>query len=417
MSIMLKDRLDRKFSIKATNGDRILSILNKNHIPLDAIILKKNEEIVDDYNEIFNNKDSYVIEMVRAYHLPDFLSLMSLWDYKVNSFKNKDNIYYTKRLNLHSQKEGDFKFTQTHFGKNDFVEYIEKVFVDGIKMNNLIEDGDKILLALSGGRDSLSIAYFLSRNRKHLPSFQLEAVHVETSSNSLETQYCKEICHRFDIPLRIFTNNEVKENYNLKETPEIALRYIKDDYNKSYSIFATHNIIRTSVEKVAKEGNYSKIIYGLMKEDVVISILKGYFIGMPFKGPISRKFGSHEIIYPIWSISKKELTLYLEAIAQEHNHQGSPSKFERGAMSRDIYYFIVDTLETICPGISYQIVESNKIISKNYTKDYSYKNCTVCGCTFTNDYNGINTGKEKYESDICDLCSMFKSGNLVTEGL
>ena len=43
----------------------------------------------------------------------------------------------------------------------------------------LIEEGDKILIGLSGGKDSLALVEFLARKRRaHHPNFTLLAVHI-----------------------------------------------------------------------------------------------------------------------------------------------------------------------------------------------------------------------------------------------
>ena len=44
----------------------------------------------------------------------------------------------------------------------------------------LIEPGDRILIAVSGGKDSLTLAYFLGHKQKSFPiPFELGAVHIE----------------------------------------------------------------------------------------------------------------------------------------------------------------------------------------------------------------------------------------------
>ena len=44
----------------------------------------------------------------------------------------------------------------------------------------LIEPGDKILLAVSGGKDSLAMAWFLGHKQKGFPiPFELGAIHIE----------------------------------------------------------------------------------------------------------------------------------------------------------------------------------------------------------------------------------------------
>ena len=415
MSIVFKDRLDREFDLKASEGEKIHDILVRNHIPLDSIFLRCDGEVINDYKAVYHGGKEYVIEMVRAYHLPDFLSYLNLWENSPNEAFREDESFYTKRLAVHDKENGDFLYYRTEFEKEEFVKYIDEMFVSGVYEAGLIDEGDDILLAISGGRDSLSLAYFLTRNKSKLPKFTLSAIHVETSSNTLETTYCKDIADRFGIPLTIISERETTELYNLNVSIYTALDSIKDDYNKSYAIFSAHNIIRANVERFAREQGKNKIIYGLMKEDIAASIMKGTFIGRPFSGPIKRSFGDFTLIYPLWPIAKKELTLYLEIVDKKNNQQGSPMVYERGALSRDIYYMMIDTLEDIYPGACYQLFEAQKIANEKFYIQPQYKRCSNCGATYSDSYRIKAKPTVNRTDGYCDLCNMFNQFGYIKE--
>lgn len=415
MSLILKDRLDREFELKGKEGEKIHDILVRNHIPLDAVFLHLNGVVVNDYNAVYHKQDEYVVEMVRAYHLPDFLTYLNLWENSEKDAFREGESFYTKRLAVHDKENGDFKYLRTDFTEAELIEYLDEMFVSGVYEENLIEENDDILLAISGGRDSLSLAYFLTRNKERLPSFSLTAVHVETSSNKLETSYCKDIAERFGIPLTIVTEQETTNLYNLNASIYEAMDSIKDDLNRSYAIFSAHNIIRANVEKFARENSKNKIIYGLMKEDIAASIIKGTFIGRPFTGPIKRDYGDFTLIYPLWPIAKKELTLYLEVLDKKNNQQGSPMVYERGALSRDIYYMMIDTLEDIYPGACYQLFEAQRVANENYIKTVPYCRCKNCGSTYSKSYK-INAKSTIDRVDgFCDLCNMFHQLGYIKE--
>ena len=56
---------------------------------------------------------------------------------------------------------------------------IDKRFNKGVVQYGLIEDGDKILIGLSGGKDSLALIELLGRrSRIYKPRFSVVAVHV-----------------------------------------------------------------------------------------------------------------------------------------------------------------------------------------------------------------------------------------------
>lgn len=418
-NIIFKDRLDRTFTIEAKINEPVTSLLNRNHIPIDAVIIKKNGNVIDDWQERIENEGEYTIEMVRAYHLPDFLSLLRLWDTKTHQgkIKTRENSYYTKRLFLHNDSDGDYTATQTSFNKEEFINYMEQSFSDGIKLHNLIEQNDVIGLAMSGGRDSLSLGYFLSNTRNSLPDFKISSIHVGTFSKPAETKFAEEIATKFDFDFKLVTDQDVMDQFRLKKHPHEVLEFIKYDFNKSYSIGATHIIMRAAVENEAKKQGIKKIAYGLMTEDLMASIIKGFFVGMPFTGPLKKSFGNFDLIYPLWPISKKELTLYLDALVPHHNRQGSPSEFERGALSRDIYYLLADTIETILPGSGMQLFLAQKI-SNEFLKPYIYSECDNCGITYSLSYkpelhNSVLEVEDTSNPELCDLCKILDQHNLI----
>lgn len=419
ISIIFKDRLDRVFNIEAKINEPVAMLLNRNHIPLDAVIVRKNGIVIDDWLERIEKNSEYTIEMVRAYHLPDFLSLLRLWDTNTyqGKIKTREDSYYTKRMFLHNDSDGDYTATQSSFNKEEFVKHMEQTFADGILINNLIEENEDVGLAMSGGRDSLSLGYFLSRTKDKLPNFNIKSIHVGTFSKPAETKFAQEIANQFDFDFTLVTNEEVQKLFNIKKSPHEVLDFIKYDFNKSYSIGATHIIMRAAVENAAKKQGLKKLTYGLMGEDLMASIIKGFFVGMPFNGPFKNQLGRFELIYPLWPISKKELTLYLDAIVPNHNKQGSPSEFERGALSRDIYYMIADTLETILPGASMQLFQAQKM-TNTFLKPYEYQECKNCGITYSTSYKPeiVSTQLEEVKPsnpELCDLCNILDDHNLI----
>ena len=56
---------------------------------------------------------------------------------------------------------------------------IERRFAKGVVQYGLIEEGDAILIGLSGGKDSLALLELLAqRARIHKPAFRVVAAHV-----------------------------------------------------------------------------------------------------------------------------------------------------------------------------------------------------------------------------------------------
>lgn len=73
---------------------------------------------------------------------------------------------------------------------------------------HLIDDDDKILVGLSGGKDSLCLLEMLARRKRILrPRFQVEAIHIRMDNIQYDTDttYLQEFCRSLDVPLHIVT--------------------------------------------------------------------------------------------------------------------------------------------------------------------------------------------------------------------
>ena len=71
---------------------------------------------------------------------------------------------------------------------------------------HLIDDGDRVLIALSGGKDSLCLTEFLTRrSRIRMPRFEVEAIHVRMNNIDYEndTHWIEQFCNKQDVKLHI----------------------------------------------------------------------------------------------------------------------------------------------------------------------------------------------------------------------
>ena len=81
---------------------------------------------------------------------------------------------------------------------------IDKRFSKGVVEYGLIEDGDKILIGLSGGKDSLALVELLARRaRVYKPRFSVVAVHVVMKNIPYQSDvdYLREYVESWGVPL------------------------------------------------------------------------------------------------------------------------------------------------------------------------------------------------------------------------
>ena len=85
-------------------------------------------------------------------------------------------------------------------------ERIWRRFQQALATYRLIDDGDRILIGLSGGKDSLLLTELLARRQRiHRPQFSVEAIHVrmENVSYAASTDYLQNFCDSHNVPLHI----------------------------------------------------------------------------------------------------------------------------------------------------------------------------------------------------------------------
>lgn len=86
------------------------------------------------------------------------------------------------------------------------IDIIRKKFHEGCASFGLLEDGDKVLLALSGGKDSLLMAYFMAeQSRIYRPRIEVAAAHVvmDNVPYAVDSTRLQHFCDVHQLPLHL----------------------------------------------------------------------------------------------------------------------------------------------------------------------------------------------------------------------
>ncbi len=124
----------------------------------------------------------------------------------------------------------------------------------------MIKEGDKILLGVSGGKDSLSLFHLLRHFQKHAPiNFDLGIVTIDPQVEGFEPQALDVFFKQFDTP------------YFFEEFPilEQAKKSMKGD---SYCSFCAR-IKRGLMYKVARDKGYNVLALGQHLDDLAESLM------------------------------------------------------------------------------------------------------------------------------------------------
>jgi len=161
----------------------------------------------------------------------------------------------------------------------------------------MLDDGDKVLVAVSGGKDSLSLLKVLNERRRFVPiDYSLVAVHVDMGYNKANTKHLESYFKKHHYDYRI------KKTSIIKETPKEERGCFWCSWNRRKVLFET-----------AKELGCNKVALAHHQDDII----QTFFLNLIFQGEISAMSPRQElfkgeivIIRPFAYVQERELTRY-----------------------------------------------------------------------------------------------------------
>lgn len=168
-----------------------------------------------------------------------------------------------------------------------------------IKDNNLIKSGDKVLVALSGGPDSVCLLNILYNLKAEL-NIEVGAAHLNhllRDKDAFEDEeYVKTLCKSLDIPCFVKRVDINKYSKDKKMSSEMAGREAR------YNFF----------DDIVKDEGYTKIATAHNANDQAETILFRLMRGSGIEGLCGIKVRRDKIIRPILCLSRKEVEEYIE---------------------------------------------------------------------------------------------------------
>jgi tRNA(Ile)-lysidine synthase TilS/MesJ len=179
----------------------------------------------------------------------------------------------------------------------------------------LIEDGDKILVGLSGGKDSLCLLELLAkRSRVHRPQFSVEAAHIRMENIHYETDasYLQSFCDKLGVPLHVITTRLSPPTTQAKKKPMCFLC----SWQRRKQLF-----------NLAQELGCNKIALGHHQDDIIHTALmnltfQGHFSTMPAK--LRMRKIPLTIIRPLCLCQEADIRAYAEQQGYEKQLKQCP---------------------------------------------------------------------------------------------
>ncbi|MBL7068550.1 MAG: hypothetical protein ISS34_01655 [Candidatus Omnitrophica bacterium] len=180
----------------------------------------------------------------------------------------------------------------------------------------LIEDKDKIIVAVSGGKDSLTMLKMLLERRRWAPvSYDILAVHVITDyhcAGCAARSYLEKFFEDNNCPYR-FIEIRLKAQTKIPAAARAAKgKQLKRDAGDISCFWCSWNR-RKALFKLASEIGYNKIALGHHKDDVIETILLNLFYNGEISAINARQplfNGKVTIIRPLVYIEEREIRAY-----------------------------------------------------------------------------------------------------------
>ena len=237
-------------------------------------------------------------------------------------------------------------------------------FVKAMATYHLIEDDDRILVGLSGGKDSLLLLELLAKRARILhPRFSVEALHVrmENIHYETDTSYLQAFCDNLGVRLHVRTtsfevfdeNNAVDEEIIKLKAKSLKLNDAKRKQKQPCFLCSWNR--RKELFNLAQELGCNKIALGHHQDDILHTALmnlcfQSRFASMPAR--LKMRKMPLTIIRPLCMIEEQDIKAYAEL--QGYQKQKKLCPYENGSHRTDIKR-LYEEMERISPEVRYSI--------------------------------------------------------------
>ena len=130
----------------------------------------------------------------------------------------------------------------------------------GVDDYDMIQDGDKIAVGISGGKDSLCLLYALKGLQRFYPKkFQLVAVSVSLGFKDMDLSPVQKLCEELDVPYHI--------------VPSEIANIIFDVRREENPCSLCAKMRKGALNEYVKSIGCNKVAYGHHKDDIVETLL------------------------------------------------------------------------------------------------------------------------------------------------
>ena len=173
---------------------------------------------------------------------------------------------------------------------------IWKPFILAVKRYELIQEGDKIAVCISGGKDSMLLAKLMQELQRHSKvHFETVFLVMDPGYSEVNRRKIEENAAMLNVPITIFESNIFDSVYHIEKSP----------------CYLCARMRRGHLYNFARELGCNKIALGHHYDDVIETILMGMLYGAQVQTMMpklhSTNFEGMELIRPLYLVREDDI--------------------------------------------------------------------------------------------------------------
>ena len=201
------------------------------------------------------------------------------------------------------QGEGSIFHPKQLYEANKLTKRLRRQVGEAIADYDMIRAGDRVMVCLSGGKDSYGLLDILLRLRDKSPAaFEIVAVNLDQRHPGYPAHVLPEYLNSLGIPYRIV----------VQDTYSVVKRVIPEGRTMCS---LCSRLRRGVLYRVAKEIGATRIALGHHRDDMVETFFLNLFFGGKLKAmppKLASDDGAHVVIRPLAYVKEEDLTAYAE---------------------------------------------------------------------------------------------------------